>query len=157
MTGPRKIKTLEIEFFFFRSPSLFLFVYSSYHLKLSRIFILGWFSNRTTELVRERQLTTARANQTTGLTLAWPMAEMAENGRAANWAPQEPISPLAPEVVFSPFRSLSRRQLLLNQPIYCFKYPEESIPYLDQATRKYTCQIFWAKNIPESKISNPKN
>ena len=41
---------------------------------------------------RERQLTTARANQTTGLT----------NGRAANWAP---------EVVFSPFRALSCRQL----------------------------------------------
>jgi len=44
----------------------------------------------TTE--RECQLTTARANQATGLT----------NGRAANWAP---------EVVFSPFRTLSRRQL----------------------------------------------
>ena len=41
---------------------------------------------------RERQLTTVRADQTTGLT----------NGRAANWAP---------EVVFSPFRALSRRQL----------------------------------------------
>ena len=36
---------------------------------------------------RERQFTTARANQTTGLT----------NGRAANWAP---------EVAFSPIRSL---------------------------------------------------
>ena len=41
---------------------------------------------------RELQLTTARANQTTGLT----------NGRAANWAP---------EVVFSPFPALSCRQL----------------------------------------------
>ena len=41
---------------------------------------------------RIRQLTTARANQTTGLT----------NGRAANWAP---------EVEFSPFRALSRRQM----------------------------------------------
>ena len=40
----------------------------------------------------ERQLTTAHADQTTGLT----------NGRVANWAP---------EVVFSPFRTLSRRQL----------------------------------------------
>ena len=37
---------------------------------------------------RERQLTTARANQTTGLT----------NDRAENWAP---------EVVFSPFSALS--------------------------------------------------
>ena len=37
-------------------------------------------------------MTTARANQTTGLA----------NGRAANWEP---------EVVFSPFRALSRRQL----------------------------------------------
>ena len=44
----------------------------------------------TTE--RERLLTTARANQTTGLT----------NGRAANWVP---------EVEFSPFRALSRRQM----------------------------------------------
>ena len=41
---------------------------------------------------RERQLTTARANQTTGLT----------NGTAANWAP---------EVEFSPYRALSRRQM----------------------------------------------
>ena len=41
---------------------------------------------------RQRHLTTARANQTTGLT----------NGRATNWAP---------EVEFSPFRALSRRQL----------------------------------------------
>ena len=41
---------------------------------------------------RERQLTTARVNQTTGLA----------NGRAANWAP---------EVEISPFRALSRRQM----------------------------------------------
>ena len=41
---------------------------------------------------RERLLTTARANQTTGLT----------NGRAANWVP---------EVESSPFRALSRRQI----------------------------------------------
>ena len=41
----------------------------------------------TTVKERERQLMTARANQTTGLT----------NGRAANWAP---------EVEFSPFRAL---------------------------------------------------
>ena len=40
----------------------------------------------------KRQLTTAYANQSTGLT----------NGRAANWAP---------EVEFSPFRALSRRQM----------------------------------------------
>ena len=40
----------------------------------------------------ERQLTTARANQTTGLT----------NGRTANWAP---------EVESSLFRALSRRQM----------------------------------------------
>ena len=41
--------------------------------------------------LRERQMTTARANLTSDLT----------NGRAANWVP---------EVVFSPFRALSRRQ-----------------------------------------------
>ena len=41
---------------------------------------------------RERRLTTARENQTTGLT----------NGRATNWAP---------EVESSGFRALSRRQL----------------------------------------------
>ena len=41
---------------------------------------------------RERHLTTARANQTTGLT----------NGRAAKWAP---------EVEFSSFRALSGRQM----------------------------------------------
>ena len=29
-------------------------------------------------------------------------------------------------------------------------------PYLNQATQKNTCQIFLAKKIPESKISNPK-
>ena len=47
---------------------------------------------------RERQVTTARANQTTTLT----------NRRAANWAP---------EVAFSPFRTLSRRQLTF--PFFC--------------------------------------
>ena len=41
---------------------------------------------------RERQLTTVRANQTTGLI----------NGRATNWAP---------EVQFSPIRGLSSRQM----------------------------------------------
>ena len=41
---------------------------------------------------RERQLTTARAIQTTGLT----------KGRAANWSP---------EGAFSPFSTLSRREL----------------------------------------------
>ena len=41
---------------------------------------------------RERHLTTARANQTTGL----------NNGRARNWEP---------EVEFSPFRALSCRQM----------------------------------------------
>ena len=41
---------------------------------------------------RERQLTTARANHTTGLT----------NDTAANWAP---------EVVFSPYRAPSCRQV----------------------------------------------
>ena len=41
---------------------------------------------------RERHLTTARANQTTGLT----------NGRARNWRP---------EVEFTPFRALPRRQM----------------------------------------------
>ena len=54
-----------------------------YHILTSSV----WFSNRT-----ERQLTTARANQTTGLT----------NDCAANWAP---------EVEFSPFCALSRRQM----------------------------------------------
>ena len=44
---------------------------------------------------RERQLTTAWTNQTTGLT----------NGRAANWAP---------EAEFSPFRALSLRQMTPN-------------------------------------------
>ena len=47
---------------------------------------------------RERQLTTARANKTTGLT----------NGRVANWAP---------EVEFSPFRALLRRQMAF--PLCC--------------------------------------
>ena len=46
----------------------------------------------------ERQLTTARANQKTGLT----------NDRAANWAP---------EVEFSPFRTLSRRQMTFQ---FCY-------------------------------------
>jgi len=57
---------------------------------------MAYFADLTTE--RERQLTTARANQTTGLT----------NGRVANWAP---------EVEFSPFRELSRRQMAF--PLCC--------------------------------------
>ena len=53
---------------------------------------------------RERRLTTARANQTTGLT----------NGRGTN---------RTPEVKFSRFRALSRRQMtLLIQPIMCLRY-----------------------------------
>ena len=44
---------------------------------------------------RERQLTTTRTNQTTGLT----------NGRTATWAP---------EVASSPFRALSRRSLIFR-------------------------------------------
>ena len=51
----------------------------------------NWADSATTT-ERERHLTTARANQTTGLT----------NGRARNWEP---------EVEFSPFRALSRRQM----------------------------------------------
>ena len=47
---------------------------------------------------RELQLTTARANQTTGLT----------NCTAGNWAP---------EVAFSPFVPFSRRQLVLQRSI----------------------------------------
>ena len=47
------------------------------------------------ETERERQLMMARANQTTGLT----------NGWEANWAP---------EVKFSPFRALSRRQMTFS-------------------------------------------
>ena len=60
--------------------------------------LIGWFSNRT-GTSHWRQLTTARANQTTGLT----------NGRAANWAP---------EAMFSPFRALSRRQLTFPSSCY---------------------------------------
>ena len=52
--------------------------------------IISQQSDLATE--RERQLMTARANQTTGLT----------NGRATN---------CTPEVEFSPFRALSRRQM----------------------------------------------
>ena len=71
-----------------------------FEIRLERRTTKGSSSGRIMRLVpvfdlateRERQLTTAPANQTTGLT----------NGRAANWAP---------EVVFSPFRALSRRQL----------------------------------------------
>ena len=47
---------------------------------------------------RERQLMTARANQTTGLT----------NGRATNWAP---------EVEFSPISGLSSHQMTFQ---FCF-------------------------------------
>ena len=57
-------------------------------------FVISLEMEHSTDLAteRERQFTTARANQATGLT----------NGRGANWAP---------DVVFSPFRALSRRQL----------------------------------------------
>ena len=57
-----------------------------------------WLHKAVLAKERGRQLTTAHANQTTGVT----------NGRAANWAP---------EVVFSPFRALFRRQLTF--PICC--------------------------------------
>ena len=51
-----------------------------------------WNNKADLATERERLLTTARANQTTGLT----------NGKATNWAP---------EVEFSRFRALSRRQM----------------------------------------------
>ena len=54
------------------------------------IYLLGYWADLATD--RERQLTTARANQSNGLT----------NGRATNWAP---------EVKFGRFRALSRRQM----------------------------------------------
>ena len=57
---------------------------------------------------RERQLTTTRANQTTGLT----------NGRAVNWAP---------EIAFSPFRAPSRRQLTKKWKIILMLRWEDSL------------------------------
>ena len=63
------------------------------HTKVS--FDMGiFFPQESADLAneRERQLTTARKNRTTGLT----------NVRAANWVP---------EVEFSPFYALSRRQM----------------------------------------------
>ena len=51
-----------------------------------------WNNKADLATKRERLLTTARANQTTGLT----------NGKATNWTP---------EVEFSRFRTLSRRQM----------------------------------------------
>ena len=63
---------------------------ASFHEKVQQCRNATVWSDLATE--RERHLTTARTNQTTGLT----------NGRAANWAP---------EVVFSPFHALSRHQL----------------------------------------------
>ena len=53
---------------------------------------LTWGEKADLATEQERQLTTARAHQTTGLT----------NGRGVKWAPK---------VMFSPFRALSRRQL----------------------------------------------
>ena len=61
---------------------------------LSRSLNECWLHKAVLAKERGRQLTTAHANQTTGLT----------NGRAANWAP---------EVVFSPVRALFRLQLTL--------------------------------------------
>ena len=53
---------------------------------------LTWGEKADLATEQERQLTTARAHQTTGLT----------NGKGVKWAPK---------VMFSPFRALSRRQL----------------------------------------------
>ena len=78
-----------------------LFISSCHSRSILQSICVHWnrhYADLATE--RECQLTAARANHTTGLT----------NGRAANWAP---------EVVFSLFHTLSRRQLsLLNQPFY---------------------------------------
>ena len=65
-----------------------------YKLTMLQTYLHLSFNYYGADLARERkrQLTTARANQTTGVI----------NGRAANWAP---------EVAFSPFRAISRPQL----------------------------------------------
>ena len=87
------------------------------------LLLLGWFSKKTKE--RERQLTTSRANETTGLT----------NGRGANWAP---------EVVFSPFRALSCRQLTfpsrVNTALHIVwykSYPISDAPLSGSARRSF--------------------
>ena len=59
---------------------------------------------KTLATERERQLKTAPANQTTGLTSGV--------GCAANWAP---------EVEFSPFRALSCRQMTVRMLSVCLK------------------------------------
>ena len=45
--------------------------------------------------------------------------------------------------------------IIPSESSYCFEYPKKS--YLNQATLKNTCKIYLPQNIPESKISNPKN
>ena len=63
--------------------------FSPIHI-LSKVVMLQYWADLATEW--KRQVTTAHANQTTGLT----------NGRAANWAP---------EVEFSPLHALSCHQM----------------------------------------------
>ena len=91
------------------------------HLSLNHLVLPLW-----ADLARQRkrQLTTARANQTTGVT----------NGRAVNWAP---------EVAFSPFRALSRPQLTF--PIRCqimihATLPRSCVKPLNAQKRKADCK-----------------
>ena len=64
----------------------------------NRRFIVLEHQQADLAIERERQLTTAWTNQTTGLT----------NGRAANWAPEADLSP---------FRALSRRQMTRSRSV----------------------------------------
>ena len=73
---------------------------------------------------RKRQLTTARANQTTGVI----------NGRAVNWAP---------EVAFSPFRALSRPQLTFRfrcQIMIHATLPRNCVKHANVRKRKAECK-----------------
>ena len=77
---------------------------------------------------RERQLTTARASQTTGLT----------NGTAANWAPQVEFSPyLAPHA--GVFRGARISSLPTNEIRAPLKTPAwETSPYRELSRRQMT-------------------
>ena len=108
-----KIKTLEIKCFFSGAHHCFcLFIHHtiwSYQADLATEQQNGNVSWRWRAQIKQ---------------LAWLMAE--QFGRAANWAP---------EVEFSLFRSLSRRQLLLNQPIVLNTWKKVYLPNF--LTQKY--------------------
>ena len=103
--------------------------------------------------------------QVTGM-IAWGQKSKPQKIPAAsnNQNPKKPLDQnLTPKNPMPNFRGLKNSRGTtqpgylgtITESSYCFEYPKESL--LKSSHPKNTCQNFVPKEIPKSKISNPKN